>query len=102
MNDSPDKHPGRQLEFLRQLLLTSATIGGDVVEIGKDTWAIHGVIPVDGEVLMAEFDTYGEASHVLDQLRGGTGSTRDLFPQPPAAIEEPRAPVGGLGWWRRP
>jgi len=68
MPDSPDKHPERQLEFLRELLVLNASIGGDVLELGRGTWVIHGVIPVDGEVLMAEFETYDEAIVVLDQL----------------------------------
>jgi hypothetical protein len=62
MNDSPDKHPERELEFLRELLVENALVAGDVLEIGRDTWAIHGVIPVDGEDLMAEFETYDEAN----------------------------------------
>jgi hypothetical protein len=62
--------PDRQLQFLRALLEENAWIDGDVVEIGcDDAWAIHGVIPYDGEVLMAEFDTYDQANHVLDQVR---------------------------------
>lgn len=68
MNDLPDQHPERQLEFLRELLVVNASIDGGVLEIRKDTWAIHGVIPVDGDVLMAEFDTYDEAMLVLEQL----------------------------------
>jgi hypothetical protein len=36
--------------------------------IGTGTWAIHGTIPVDGEVLMAEFDTQDEARDALGQL----------------------------------
>jgi hypothetical protein len=72
MSDWPDKQLERQLEFLRALLGDDAVVDGDVLEVGKDRWAIHGVIPVDGEVLMAEFGTYDEANHVLDQLRGDT------------------------------
>jgi hypothetical protein len=68
MNDSPDKHRERQLEFLRELLIENASIDGDVLEISKDMWAIHGVIPVDGEVLMAEFDTYDEAKQFSTNL----------------------------------
>jgi hypothetical protein len=75
MSESADKHLERQLEFLRELLVANASIGGDILEIGKDTWAIHGVIPVDGEVLMAEFDTYDDANHVLDHLRSGADPT---------------------------
>jgi hypothetical protein len=79
VNDSPDTRRERQLDFLRALLVANASIGGDVLEIGKDTWAIHGVIPVDGEVLMAEFGTYDEANEVLDQLRGGTDPDSGLL-----------------------
>jgi hypothetical protein len=72
MND-PSDNPERQLEFLRELVQDNASIGGGVLEIAKNTWAIHGVIPVDGEVLMAEFETYDEAILVLDQLRSAAG-----------------------------
>jgi len=60
--------PDRQLLFLQELVQEHATIAGDVVEIGTHTWAIHGSIPVDGEVIMAEFDTYDQAKIVLDKL----------------------------------
>jgi hypothetical protein len=73
MNDSPAKHPERHLEFLRALLVENASIDGDVFEIDQDAWAIHGVIPVDGEVLLAGFETYDEANRVLDQLSGSVG-----------------------------
>jgi hypothetical protein len=66
----PAAHPDGQLRFLRGLLEVNASIDGDVLEIGEDTWAIHGVIPVDGEVLMAEFHTYDEARRALDEVRG--------------------------------
>ena len=69
MSQSRDRDPDRQLQFLRDLLDENAWIDGDVLEIGNDAWAIHGVIPYDGEVLMAEFDTYDQANHVLDQVR---------------------------------
>jgi hypothetical protein len=72
MSQPRDKEPDRQLQLLRELLGENAWIDGDVVEIGNDAWAIHGVIPYDLEVLMAEFDTYDEAKHVLDQLRDAT------------------------------
>jgi len=81
VSDSPDRHLERQLEFLRELLVENASIDGDVLEISKDTWAIHGVIPVDGEVLMAEFDTRDEAIRALDQLRTSTGLSRDILQQ---------------------
>ena len=57
MNDPRDNHLERQLRFLQALAEQNASIGGDVLEIHQDTWVIHGIIPVDGEVLMAEFET---------------------------------------------
>ena len=88
MNDPPD-NPERQLEFLRELLKENASIGGDVLEIAKNTWAIHGVIPVDGEVLMAEFETYDEAILVLHQLRSEMGAYSDLRRKSAAATDGP-------------
>lgn len=77
MNSPPDKDPDRQLQFLLELLDENASIDGDVLEISNHTWAIHGEIPVDGEILMAEFDTYDDARNVLDQLRRSTRPTSD-------------------------
>jgi hypothetical protein len=69
MNSPRVSEPDRQLEFLLELQDDNASIDGDVLEISNDTWAIHGEFPVDGEVLMAEFDTYDKARNVLNQLR---------------------------------
>jgi hypothetical protein len=44
-------------------------IAGDVLEVSLGVWAIHGSIPVDGEVILAEFSLLDEAKSVLDQLR---------------------------------
>ena len=77
MND-PLGDEQRQFESLRELVKDNAAIGGGVLEIAKDTWAIHGVIPVDGDVLMAEFETYDEAIFVLRQLRAETDAYIDL------------------------
>jgi len=60
-----------QLRFLRELIEENAWIAGDVLPIGWGMWAVHGVIPVDGDVLMAEFDSYDHARHALDELHLG-------------------------------
>ena len=57
-----------QLTFLEELVDEHATIAGDVIEIGAHTWAIHGSIAVDGDVIMAEYDTEEHARIVLDEL----------------------------------
>ena len=77
MNERPDRHSDRQLQFLRELLAENASIDCFVLEMAKDTWAIHGVFPYGGEVPMAVFDTYDEAMHVLDEVRGAARSTSD-------------------------
>jgi hypothetical protein len=62
----------RQLQFLQDLLAENAWISGDVLQIYTGTWAVHGVIAVDGDVLMAAFDSDDDARRTLDQLRSGS------------------------------
>jgi hypothetical protein len=69
VNSTDNRDPDRQLQFLLALLEDKAFIDGDVLKISEHTWAIHGEIEVEGETLMAEFDTYDEAWYVLEQLR---------------------------------
>jgi hypothetical protein len=68
MTATPGEHRDAELQFLRELAEASAPIAGDVAPIGDVAWAIHGVLPVDGEVMLAEFASYDEARVVLDQL----------------------------------
>ena len=68
MNDQGSEQPDRQLLFLKELIDEHATIAGDIIEVGIDTWAIHGSIAVDGEVLLAEYDSLDEARIALGQL----------------------------------
>jgi hypothetical protein len=77
MPATPDQHADPELQFLRELADASAPIAGDVAKLGDHAWAIHGVVPVDGEVMLAEFDSYDEARVVLDQLPVGLHSTSD-------------------------
>ena len=63
----PDQ-PDRRLQFLRGQLADHAQIADETVEIAAHTWAIHGSIAVDGEVIMAEFDTQDEAETTLRAL----------------------------------
>lgn len=74
MTSAHDDDRDRQLQFLLELLDDNASVDGDVLEISDATWAIHGRIAEEGEILMAEFDTYDEARSVLDQLRRGKQS----------------------------
>ena len=57
-----------RLLFLEELVQEQATIAGDVIELDTHTWAIHGSIAVDGDVLMAEFESEEHARIVLAEL----------------------------------
>jgi hypothetical protein len=76
-NHTGGEHPLGALLFLQEL--TQAVVAGQVIEIGSGTWAIHGDIPVDREVIMAQFNTYDEARIALDAFFGrGHGQHLDL------------------------
>jgi hypothetical protein len=68
MTDAQHEQDDEKILFLRQLLEDRATIAADIVEVDSQTWAIHGVIPVGGDVIMAEFETQDEAKAVLGEL----------------------------------
>jgi hypothetical protein len=66
--DADAVEPDRQLAFLEELVEEHATVAGDVIEIDSHTWAIHGEIAVDGDVLMAEYESEEHARIVLAEL----------------------------------
>ena len=58
-----------QLVFIEELEVEEhAVIAGDVIEIDSHTWAIHGSIAVDGDVIMAEYESEEHARIVLGEL----------------------------------
>jgi len=57
-----------QLQFMAELVNSHTAIAGDIVQLGISTWAIHGSIPVDGEVLLAEYSSFEEARAALAVL----------------------------------
>lgn len=57
-----------QLRFLHLLAEEHAYIAADLVMLGEGSYAIHGTIPLDGEVLMASFNREQDARGVLEQL----------------------------------
>jgi hypothetical protein len=71
MTDVPEDLPGGGLRFLYELARSNMPIAGDIARIGEGIWAIHGVLPVDGEEILAEFTSYDQARSVLDQLPMG-------------------------------
>ena len=77
MHIPPDEQSERQLEVLREIEHEDGWIDGDVLEIAADKWVIHGVIPYEGEVELAVFETYEEAKLVLDEVPEATRPTSD-------------------------
>ena len=78
MSNHPEE-PLPDLKFIEELIDENATVAGDIIEIGADRWAIHGSIPLDGDVIMAEYGSFEEAKRVLDHLgpnQGGTPAQR--------------------------
>ena len=67
MNSQPFEST-RQLEFMAELVNSHNVVAGDIVQIGLTTWGIHGSIPVDGEVLIAKYPSFEEASAALAVL----------------------------------
>jgi hypothetical protein len=51
------------------LLHEHARLARDLFQIDTQTWATHGYTPLDGEVILAEFDHPETAKTVLDQGR---------------------------------
>jgi hypothetical protein len=64
-SDSPNQD---QQKILAESLAEDAEVAGDIAEIGSDAWVIHGHIPVDGEVIMADYGSFEEASAALGSL----------------------------------
>jgi hypothetical protein len=58
----------RQLAFLTELVNSHSEVAGDILQIGSATWAIHGSVPMDGHVLLAEYDSLESAHAALAQL----------------------------------
>jgi hypothetical protein len=68
MTDAQSEEDDDKTLFLQQLVNDRATIAADVVEVDPHTWAIHGFIPVGGDVIMAEFETQDQAKEALGKL----------------------------------
>jgi hypothetical protein len=55
-------------QIVEYLIQVHARVARDVVQIAPTTWAIHGPIAVDGEVIMAAFNSRDAADFAIDQL----------------------------------
>ena len=61
--------PGDRGEMLVDSILPlHPRLGQDLFQMDEQMWAIHGYIPVDGEVILAEFGHRETAMAMLAQL----------------------------------
>ena len=67
MTNGSGRDPAADQAFLDDLDDEQASLAGDIVQLDAQLWAVHGVIPVDGDVLLAEFGTYEQARDALDE-----------------------------------
>jgi hypothetical protein len=68
----------RQVEIAAELVDEHVELDDDVVELDAETWAIHGRIAYEGEVIAATFSTEEGARAELDRLH-------DVQARPPDA-----------------
>jgi hypothetical protein len=61
---------------LDSILLLHPRLGQDVFQMDAELWAIHGYTPVDGQVILAEFDHRETAMAVLAQLAAAQEHSR--------------------------
>jgi hypothetical protein len=62
-----------ELLFLQTLVESHANVAGDILQISATAWALHGSIPVDGEVLVAQYGSREAASDALARLTPNFG-----------------------------
>ena len=68
MNDERREQGDRGQRVIEELIDAHVRFDYDIIAIDDQTWAIHGTIAVDGEVILAQFTTQGEAWSALEQL----------------------------------
>jgi hypothetical protein len=63
-DDMPDPCDCDAMKLIVEL---GAVVDDQILPVGTDTWAIHGLIAYGGDVLLAEFDSADHAKFVLDR-----------------------------------
>jgi hypothetical protein len=68
-SDALGERSSAQRHVIEDLIYEHARVAGDVVQIDPQTWAIHGPIAVDSDVIMAAFNSRDEAEAAIKDLR---------------------------------
>ena len=72
----PDERGERPEMLIDSILPLDPRLSQDLFQMDAEMWAIHGYIPVDGEVILAEFDHRETATAVLAQLAAAQEHSR--------------------------
>jgi hypothetical protein len=75
MDDERGEQSDRGQRIIQGLIDEHVRFHYDMIPIDHQTWAIHGSIVVDGEVILAEFATQDDARYALEQLTRAEGGT---------------------------
>jgi hypothetical protein len=75
MHESRFNLPDGEPRVVREILYERVLVSG-LVPIGDETWAIYGSIPVDGEVIVAEFDNRADAESALEQIAAAENAAK--------------------------
>ena len=51
-----------------ELIYEHSLVSGEPFPLDTTSWAIHGFIPVDGDVILAKFDSQNDAQAAIAQL----------------------------------
>jgi hypothetical protein len=68
VTETSDQRGGRPAALIDAILHEHPRLDYDLFQIDAHIWAIYGYIPVDGEVILAEFDRRETANAVLHLL----------------------------------
>jgi hypothetical protein len=74
-DDVHDEQSDREQRIVQELIDEHIYAAQDLVPIDDQTWALHGEIAVDGEVIIAEFDNKPDAESALKQISAGEDNT---------------------------
>ena len=70
MNDERGEQTNAELVVIETLIDEHVRVDCNLIQIDHETWAIHGTVAVDGEVIVAEFDSMEEAQSALERIAG--------------------------------
>jgi hypothetical protein len=68
MQDQRHELSDTEQRIVQVLVDEHVHVSCDLIPIDETTWAIHGSISVDGEVIVAEFHDRADAESALEQL----------------------------------